>query len=138
MKKSLFTVVVVIAAIGAFLVATALAGVDKTKSGDAQDTMMIKDKVFPKHTKPAVKFTHKEHHEKFKVKCADCHHVYKDGKNVWKEGDKVDKCSSCHKTPKKNDGKMLSMYNAYHKNCKDCHREMKKGPTKCNDCHPKK
>jgi cytochrome c553 len=24
-----------------------------------------------------------------------------------------------------------------HKTCKACHKEMKKGPTKCNDCHKK-
>ena len=73
-----------------------------------------------------------------KLACTECHHIYKDGKNVFKDGDKVQKCAECHTSPKKNDGKMLSLYNAFHKNCRDCHKEAKKGPQKCNECHPKK
>ncbi len=53
--------------------------------------------------------------------CAACHHT----------GDYA-QCKSCHdgsKAPKAKD--------AYHKNCKDCHKESKKGPTKCKECHVK-
>ena len=50
-----------------------------------------------KRTKASVELTHKQHAEAHKVACAECHHVYKDGKNVWKQGDKVQKCSECHK-----------------------------------------
>jgi hypothetical protein len=27
---------------------------------------------------------------------------------------------------------------AYHKQCKDCHVEMKKGPVACGECHVKR
>jgi hypothetical protein len=109
-----------------------------TKSGKVSDVIKIYEPLFGKHTKVAVEFTHKKHSVDHKVKCTECHHDYKNGKNVWKEGDKVAKCASCHKDPKKNDGKVLSLRNAFHKNCQSCHKEAKKGPTKCNECHPKK
>ncbi len=118
---------------------------DKTKSGEVADSFVIKKtNVFKKHKKPGVFFTHKKHHTDHKVSCADCHHVYEGGKNVWKEGDKVHKCEECHKTAKKNQGKTLSMYNGFHKNCRDCHKAEKKknkkteAPTKCTGCHDKK
>ncbi|PLX99982.1 MAG: hypothetical protein C0622_09735 [Desulfuromonas sp.] len=53
--------------------------------------------------------------------CATCHHT---------EGYAA--CKSCHdgtKAPKAKD--------AYHKNCKDCHKEKGQGPTKCKECHVK-
>ena len=71
------------------------------------------------------------------------------GKNVWKEGDHVDKCSKCHpivwkKGKKKKKGEAMKLQNAYHKNCKNCHKALakKEKPTgpfkKCNGCHEKK
>ncbi|MBF0475071.1 MAG: cytochrome c3 family protein [Deltaproteobacteria bacterium] len=85
-------------------------------------------------TKPGVPFDHKKHTTDYKVKCDKCHHVYKDGKNVFKEGDPVQKCGACHTD--KMEGKKLKLQNAYHKNCKDCHKEANKGPfQKCEDCH---
>jgi hypothetical protein len=81
--------------------------------------------------------------------------VYQDGKNVWKEGDEVQKCEACHteaKAPKAKEGEpKLSkaekikkyMYSAIHANCTGCHKELKKAnkeliiPTKCAECHPK-
>ncbi|MCB2228658.1 MAG: cytochrome c family protein [Desulfarculaceae bacterium] len=136
MKKCCIAVFVVLAFAITALVGTAIA--QDTKSGKVPDTFDIKDPGFKKFKKAPVKFTHQEHSVKFKLACTQCHHVYKDGKNVFKDGDKVEKCSKCHTSPKKNQGKMLSLYNAYHKNCRDCHKEAKKGPTKCNQCHPKK
>lgn len=53
--------------------------------------------------------------------CATCHHT-----------GEYAPCKSCHdgsKAPKAKD--------AYHKNCKDCHKKEKKGPTKCKECHVK-
>lgn len=101
------------------------------------DTVTIENKDYKKDKKRPVPLSHKKHVDEYGVKCADCHHVYKDGKNVWKEGDHVDKCSKCHL--QKKDGKVMKLQNAYHKNCKNCHKEKKKGPfKKCNDCHVKK
>ena len=48
--------------------------------------------------------------------------------------DSLGDCAKCHEgEPAKIDvDKDLG-----HKTCKACHKEMKKGPTKCNDCHKK-
>jgi len=55
------------------------------------------------------------------TECATCHHT----------GDYA-ACKTCHgakpEAPKAKD--------AFHKVCKDCHKE-KNGPTKCNGCHVK-
>ncbi len=108
----------------------------------APDNVVIENKGYKKDKKRPVPLDHKKHAVDYKIACADCHHVYKDGKNVFKEGDKVQKCSECHDPKKKTtmDGmKVMKLQNAYHKNCKNCHKKEKKGPfKKCNDCHVKK
>ncbi|MFH1242504.1 MAG: cytochrome c3 family protein [Pseudomonadota bacterium] len=93
--------------------------------------------------KGPVQFSHKKHEVDYKVACGECHHNYKDGKNVWKEGDPVKKCKDCH-DPNEKKGNVLELKNALHKNCKDCHKALTEAgkPTgpfkKCNDCHEKK
>jgi len=112
---------------------------------DVPDEITLQNKGYKKDKKGPVKLTHKKHSVEFKIACVDCHHVYKDGKNVWKEGDQVDKCSKCHNAKKKNKKtKAMKLQNSYHKNCKNCHKALKKegkptGPfKKCNGCHEKK
>jgi len=111
-------------------------------AADVPDEVMLENK-YAKDTKGPVKLTHKKHSTDYKVACTECHHVIKDGKNVWKEGDKVQKCSECH-NPEKKEGNVMKLQNAYHKNCKDCHKALEEAgkPTgpfkKCNDCHEKK
>ncbi|MBU1275788.1 MAG: cytochrome c family protein [Proteobacteria bacterium] len=136
MKKCSIAVLVALAFAVAALMGTAAIAQD-TKSGKVADSFKIKDPAFKKYTKSAVEFTHKKHSVDHKLACTECHHVLKDGKNVFKDGDKVQKCSACHTSPVKNQGKLLSAKNAFHKNCKDCHKAAKKGPAKCNECHPK-
>lgn len=124
---------------------------------EAPDDITMNSKVFKKHKKALVTLTHKKHNVDYKIACADCHHVYKDGKNVWNKGDPVQKCDAegCHskaKAPKAKEGeKKLSRkekasqgyhYSAIHENCVGCHKNLKKaakptGPTACKDCHPK-
>jgi len=112
-------------------------------AADVPDEVMIGNDGYKKDKKGPVKFTHKKHAADYKIACTDCHHEYKDGKNVWKEGDPVKKCSACH-DPSKKDGKVMKLQNAYHRNCKNCHKDLGKegkptGPfKKCNDCHEKK
>ncbi|MBW1780126.1 MAG: cytochrome c3 family protein [Deltaproteobacteria bacterium] len=112
-------------------------------AADAPDVVMLENKGYKKDKKGPVKFTHKKHNVDYKIACAECHHVYKGDKNVWKEGDKVEKCSACH-NPTKKEGKVMKLQNAYHRNCKNCHKALEKegkptGPfKKCNDCHAKK
>jgi hypothetical protein len=120
----------------------------------APDTMTMESKLFPKHTKSLVTFNHKKHNVDYKIGCADCHHVYKDGKNVWKEGDAVQKCDVCHTeakaatgadAPKLSKAEQIKKYyySAIHENCVECHKDLKKAdpakviPTKCAECHPK-
>ena len=112
---------------------------------DAPDEITLQNKGYKKDKKGSVKLSHKKHNVDYKITCADCHHVYKDGKNVWKDGDTVEKCSACHDPKKKNKKtKAMKLQNAYHKNCKNCHKALKKegkptGPfKKCNGCHEKK
>ncbi len=45
-------------------------------------------------------------------------------------------CKMCHE--KAEGGKIEGFgKDSAHKKCKDCHNEMKKGPTNCKGCHPK-
>ncbi len=110
-----------------------------TKAPDKEIVIESKT-VFEKMTKSPVTFFHSKHKE---FSCTECHHEYKDGKNVWKEGQEVKLCGDCHKAKKQD--KILGLKDAFHKNCQDCHKKMQKergkdkaGPTACNKCHPKK
>ncbi len=132
-----FVVLSVLAMVGLMMGAGAL-WAQQTKSGKVDDVIVLKSSVFKKHKKGWVRFPHKAHSVDYKIACTECHHIYKDGKNIFKPGMKVKKCEECHTSPRKNKGKMLSLYNAFHKNCRGCHKKAKKGPTKCNQCHPKK
>lgn len=78
-------------------------------------------------SKAPVSFDHKGHGAKVK-ECKACHHKDDAGKE---QG-----CSKCHGA--KADGKKLDLKEAFHKQCKGCHQKEKKGPTKCDECHPKK
>jgi hypothetical protein len=140
MKKGL----VIITIIAAFLFSMGLiAWVYAAAAVKAPDIIKLdNDKSFfkdSKRTKPAVEYTHLKHEKDHKVACTECHHIYKDGKNTWKQGtSKVQKCTECHKAA--DQGKTLSLQNAFHKNCKDCHTKLKTegkkpGPTLCAQCH---
>jgi hypothetical protein len=63
------------------------------------------------NSKGNITFNHKAHQDRVGGDCAKCH-----------EG-----------TP----AKIEVNKDFGHKTCKGCHQEMKKGPTKCNDCHKK-
>lgn len=103
-----------------------------------KDIVIESKAVFEKLTKSPVTFSHAKHKE---LKCTQCHHEYKDGKNVWQEGQEVKKCGECHKKEKQD--KMPGLKDAMHKECIDCHKKVKAekkktGPTACAKCHPKK
>ena len=148
MKKRFFLVLTAVALGVVFIFALAYA------TQQTPDTIKMESKVYKTHKKSLVTLSHKKHNVDYKIPCTDCHHVYKDGKNVWKEGDAVQKCDACHaeaKAPKVKEGEpKLSKkdkikqfhYDAIHENCKGCHQDAsKKGkaaPTKCTECHPKK
>jgi hypothetical protein len=121
---------------------------------ECPDDITINTEGWPKDKYEPTKLSHKKHATEYKVQCKDCHHVYKDGKNVWEEGQEVQKCSECHNVYKlgkdlreaSDEEKKLSLYKAYHDNCKGCHKKMQKeqketenkAPVKCAECHAKK
>ncbi len=144
---------------GLILLSMALAGVFlwvafSSAVVESPDEVTIQNKDWPKEKYGPVKFEHNKHATEYKIQCTECHHVYKDGKNVWKEGDKVQKCSACHNvyllgkdlSQASAEEKKLSLYKAYHDNCLGCHKKIKKekgkeetkAPTKCTACHAKK
>lgn len=115
----------------------------------APDMITIKASLWANPTKAPVEFTHKKHAEDYKIACNECHHVYKDGKNVWKDTDPVDKCDKCHNEPTIEGEKKLSpeqqklnLKLAFHNNCQGCHQKLKKekpdtkAPVTCAACHP--
>lgn len=112
---------------------------------ECPDDIMINNEGWAKDKYEPAKLSHKKHATEYKVQCADCHHVYKDGKNVWEEGQAVQKCSECHNVYKlgkdlreaSDEEKKLSLFKAYHDNCKGCHKTAQKGPVKCAECHAK-
>jgi len=138
MNKRLLTLVTVIFTGLLFFTVGALI------AADVPDEVTIENKGYKKDKKGPIKLSHKKHSEEYKVACTDCHHDYNDGKNVWKEGAPVKKCSECH-NPLKKDGKIKKLQNAYHRNCKNCHKAyIKEHPDanapykKCTKCHQKK
>ena len=140
MSKKLSTIVM-ISLIG-FLILGVGALVAVGSPANPPDEVIIENSGYKKDQKGHVKLSHSKHINEYKVACTECHHDYKDGKNVWTENDPVKKCAECH-DPVKSKGKQKKLQLSYHSNCKDCHKlavkEKKKAPTsKCNDCHAKK
>lgn len=89
---------------------------------------------------PAVPFSHEKHAIKLVKTCDTCHHT-QTGLKAEAMGIKVVKCSSCHLDPKDKAPSMREMSvqkNPFHSLCIDCHKQQKKGPTVCKDCHVKK
>jgi hypothetical protein len=112
----------------------------------------IKSDIYDEHTKGIVQFNHLEHAEDYGIACADCHHVYENGENVWEEGDPVQKCSECHDDPTidvkeirqmSKEDQIMVLREAYHDNCKGCHIKHKRenrespAPISCTQCHGK-
>ncbi len=129
------------------------------------DVIPLNDPSYEKHKKGIVQFEHKKHWDDYSKqypdlypsKCGVCHHD-ENGKPLTelKDGDDVQKCIECHKTPgeapkgKKAKKKLskkekIAQYHAeaVHANCRDCHKKFnkkykpKKAPTTCAKCHPK-
>lgn len=141
MKNRLVAVVVGLGFLAASLFAVSIL------YAEVADSFIIKSSLFKERKKNHIEFSHKKHNVDYKIGCAECHHIYKDGKNVFKEGDAVQKCESCHDVVKQkkectDDEKKRHLQTAFHDNCKDCHKKMTKegkdtGPVKCLECHPK-
>lgn len=153
-KKLIMVTVLMISAI---FLATGLYAGTKVK-----DVIPLKNKVYKKHKKPIVQFTHKKHAVDYKISCGECHHD-KNGKPLkLKMGDNVQDCADCHKYTnksipknlkkkikklkgkKKKAAKILYYHKeALHANCINCHKafnkktKSKKAPQSCKTCHKK-
>ncbi|MBW1797223.1 MAG: cytochrome c3 family protein, partial [Deltaproteobacteria bacterium] len=109
MNKKLLSLLIVVCAGLLFLTGGILT------AADVPDEVVIENENYKKDKKGPVKLSHKKHSTEYKVACADCHHEYKDGKNCWKEGDPVKKCSECH-SPLREEAKkaeVKKLQNAY-------------------------
>lgn len=88
--------------------------------------------------KSAVEFPHTAHVDAG-VSCDTCHHTL-EGLTADRAAE-VKKCSGCHLDPTEEGvpsmRQMSSSKNPLHKGCISCHKTESKGPTKCNECHPK-
>lgn len=87
--------------------------------------------------KPPVWFSHRLHHER-RVACQQCHHEYQGGRNLWKQGQPVKPCYSCHSHQVQ--ARRPDLINAFHRQCKGCHLKrrqqgLKAGPVDCLECH---
>ncbi len=78
--------------------------------------------------KPAVRFTHKLHAERVR-RCVSCHHKGEENPKLRVA------CSECH--GRRSEGKKVELKEAFHKQCKDCHKREKRGPARRNECHRK-
>ena len=78
--------------------------------------------------KAPVVFLHEKHSHD--IKCVICHHT------ALKE-EEAKSCFECHgKDPNAPDPSLSSQKeNPFHIQCKGCHKEKGKGPTKCSECH---
>jgi hypothetical protein len=104
------------------------------------DVLTLNNKAYKSDRKGPVTFTHRKHAMEYRVSCWDCHHEYKDGKNVWSPWGETQQCVQCH-DPGKSQDKVVNLQKAYHVNCKTCHQNLaaqkkKAGPhKKCLGCH---
>jgi hypothetical protein len=108
------------------------------------EEIYLQNNVYETDRKGPVWFSHSEHADGYVESCDGCHHEYRDGKNIWEEGQTVKKCVVCH-DPSKSEGRVKRLNIAYHKNCKGCHRRLaeEEGSTEapykqCTDCHEKR
>jgi hypothetical protein len=104
------------------------------------DVLTLDNKAYKSDRKGPVTFTHRKHAMEYRVSCWDCHHEYKDGKNIWSPWGETKQCAQCH-DPVKSQDKVMNLQKAYHVNCKTCHQNLaaqkkKTGPhRKCLGCH---
>ncbi len=95
------------------------------------------DPAFKSHQRCPVRFFHDKHNQKAAIyDCSVCHHLYKDGKLIKGAMSIGMKCSQCHAI-KPTDTNNIDLMKAYHNLCIGCHKNKKKGPITCGECHKK-
>ena len=100
-----------------------------------EEMVVISADGFDSSQRPAAVFRHDEHNEAAEIEaCSECHHVYDDdGKLVEDESSEDQSCADCHEM--QDIGRKPGLMKAFHTHCKSCHREKKKGPLMCGQCH---
>jgi hypothetical protein len=98
---------------------------------------LLKMRVPRGNRKPPVQFSHKVH-ETRRVACTQCHYDYRNGRNVWHQGQPVQPCRACHALRRK--ARTPDLKDAFHRQCKGCHLQLKQrgrlaGPITCRGCH---
>jgi hypothetical protein len=102
-----------------------------------EDIVSLEDGAFKDGQRPAAVFRHDEHNETAEIEeCNVCHHAYEGGNKLEDESSEGEPCSDCHHVEE--DHPTRPLMKAYHDLCKACHRENKKGPVTCGECHPKR
>ncbi|MGE5839699.1 MAG: cytochrome c3 family protein [Deltaproteobacteria bacterium] len=133
MKRGFLVLIPVLSAALTFL------SVGTLTAAEVADEITIENK-YKDDKRGPVKLSHKKHSADYNVACTECHHEYKDGKNVWNDKMPVKKCKECH-DPEQKQGNADKLNLAFHKNCQTCHKELKgkEAPwKKCADCHGEK
>ena len=99
------------------------------------DMVFIENDAFKNPRRPPALFRHDEHNELAKIEeCNVCHHVYDEsGRLVEDESSEDQRCSECHDLEASSEQPALMQ--AFHTNCKGCHKAQNKGPTICGQCH---
>jgi len=133
MKKVTLLAMAAALAIGLCFTGVGFADTDKGPADMTLESTIDK----AKKAKPAI-FPHAKHQEK--LTCGDCHHSKDaDGKQVaYVDGQKIEKCESCHNKAAGMPKKLTTFKEAGHANCKTCHKAKDKKLAKCTVCHPKK
>ncbi len=118
-----------ITAAGIFAIISAVAGFAAPPEHITIDDCVAK--------KSAVEFPHAKHFEH--MECVTCHHTQET--LSLETADQAKPCSECHLKPEEASTPICSQMspkkNPYHLTCMGCHKKEEKGPTKCDDCHPK-
>jgi hypothetical protein len=103
----------------------------------AETLEVISDPAFVVHRKAPVPFQHDLHNEKAGIEtCQGCHHVVVDGVVSEDESSEDRPCSECHRVTG-GPSRSLTLASAFHKRCRTCHLDEKKGPIVCRECHRK-
>jgi len=100
-----------------------------------EDMQFVNAHAFDNPQRPPSVFKHEEHNELAQIEsCKVCHHVYDDDGNLLEDESSEDQsCSECHELEAS--GNKLGLMKAFHMNCKGCHKQKKKGPVMCGQCH---